>query len=143
MSDLLTDDEHELIDMLGKCANLFGRVIGNGPTRAADTSEMVAPIHVLQQAVMSQAAARAYPTKYRLLGQTLRDDAKVESDPRAMWFVDAEIVRWQDLEPGDRIKLNEYAGSAETVVSLDGNVLVTDDCERHLPQALFVLREKP
>lgn len=66
---MLTADELALVDMLGKCSNLFGKVVGSGRTRSADLTEVVHHIHVLQQAVLSQAAARAYPDQFRLLGE--------------------------------------------------------------------------
>jgi class 3 adenylate cyclase len=71
-SDLLTAEERELIDVLADAANRFANVIGSGPTRHADSLEVIDKIHQLQQAVMAQAAARAYPASYRLLGETLR-----------------------------------------------------------------------
>ena len=48
--------------------HLCTHVIGNGPSREGDLSEMCAMIHGLQRAVLKQAAARAYPDRYRLLG---------------------------------------------------------------------------
>lgn len=65
---LLTSDEHGLIGSLADIANRMGRIIGDGPTREGDIAEMVHHIHGLQQMVMAQAAARAYPDTYRLLG---------------------------------------------------------------------------
>jgi hypothetical protein len=73
MSDLLTEDEHALMDTLGTAHGLFLKVHGNGPTRHSDMLEVTHLIHALQAVVMSQAAARAYPDKYRLLGETLKD----------------------------------------------------------------------
>lgn len=71
---MLTDAEHELIGKLGACWNAFSRIVGDGPTRDADCEEFVQHVHILQQQVMSQAAARAYPSTYRLLGETLRGE---------------------------------------------------------------------
>lgn len=48
-------------------------VIGHGPTRDADVREFVHHVHVIQQAILSQAAGRAHPELYRLLGETLRE----------------------------------------------------------------------
>jgi hypothetical protein len=45
--------------------------VGDGPTRAADLAELTAAIHVIQRAVMAQAAARAYPGQYRPLGEAI------------------------------------------------------------------------
>lgn len=68
----LTVDEHEACDLLGKAAALYTQIVGHGPSRSMDLAEFHHHIHVCQQAVMSQAAARAYPHRYRLLGETLR-----------------------------------------------------------------------
>jgi hypothetical protein len=70
--DLLTADEHRAIDLLGRAYTLLGRIVADGPTREADLAEHAAAIHVVQQAVMAQAAARAYPALYRPLGGVLR-----------------------------------------------------------------------
>jgi hypothetical protein len=72
--ELLTETEHRLIEMLGDCFNLYREVLGAGPTRRADLLEATAHIHALQARVMAQAAARAYPERYRLLGED-RDSA--------------------------------------------------------------------
>ncbi len=69
--ELLTEEERDLISLLGNCFNAFTRIAGDGPTREADIGEFCSLIHHLQQYVMSQAAARAYPDLYRLIGETL------------------------------------------------------------------------
>lgn len=43
-------------------------------TRETDINEAMHYIHALQNMVLSQAAARAYPSKYRLMGRTFADD---------------------------------------------------------------------
>jgi hypothetical protein len=68
MTELLTESEKALIDQLGKCYGAFTRIVGEGPTRSADITEFCTIIHAAQNTVMSQAAARAYPDTYRLLG---------------------------------------------------------------------------
>jgi hypothetical protein len=62
---LLTRDEHRVIKMLAQAFNLWAEsgVKGN------DLAEFAMAIHHAQQAVMAQAAARAYPGVYRLAGQ--------------------------------------------------------------------------
>lgn len=50
-------------------------VIGNGPSRDGDITELVAHIHPIQHMIMSQVAARAYPQQFRLLGGVLADGA--------------------------------------------------------------------
>ena len=69
--ELLTEDEHRFMDLTGDLANLLARIVGDGRTRAGDLNEAVAHIHALQALVLAQAAARAYPDKYRLLGEAL------------------------------------------------------------------------
>lgn len=46
-------------------------IIGRGPTRAADINEFVMHIHCVQQTILSQAAGRAYPDRFRLLGTVI------------------------------------------------------------------------
>ncbi len=69
--DLLTADEHAAIRMAGDLAVLLARVVGNGPSRAADIAELFASVHDIQARLMAQAAARAYPGRYRLMGESL------------------------------------------------------------------------
>ncbi len=70
MDELLTEDEHHALAVTAELTLLFARIIGGGPTRVGDINEVVEHIHVLQRMLMGQAAARAYPTLYRLLGET-------------------------------------------------------------------------
>jgi len=72
MSNLLTKDEHAAVRLAGDLWNHLCRTIPDGPTRDADLRELVVHIHAIQHAVMANAAARAYPDTYRLLGGTLR-----------------------------------------------------------------------
>lgn len=68
---MLTPAELEAIDLAGRLAEKVGEIVGNGPTRAHDLNELLAHVHVIQHAVMSQAAARSYPQLFRLLGGTV------------------------------------------------------------------------
>ena len=68
MSELLTDEEHELVGLLGRCFNMFCRITSQEDARPADLAEIADKIHQLQSAVLAQAAARAYPELYRTLG---------------------------------------------------------------------------
>jgi hypothetical protein len=52
-------------------AGLLGQVVGNARSRAGDMAELIPHIHAIQQAILSQAAARVYPGEYRLLGEVL------------------------------------------------------------------------
>lgn len=68
---LLTEYEKLALDLTAQLATTLGGIVGGGPTRAGDLNELLAHVHVIQNAVMAQAAARAYPGRFRLLGQTL------------------------------------------------------------------------
>jgi hypothetical protein len=70
---LLTADEHEAIDLTGQLENLMGRIVGEGPTRTGDLNEVVQRIQAIQHMILAQAAARAYPDRYRLLGGTFNE----------------------------------------------------------------------
>lgn len=67
-SDLLTAAEHEIVDLAGQLWNKLCKVVGDGNSRESDLGEAVVHIHAIQQFVLSQAAARAYPDRYRPLG---------------------------------------------------------------------------
>ncbi len=70
----LTEDEHRVVALLAEATSLFcTRVVAHGPTRDHDVNEWAAQVHVLQNRVMGQAAARAYPQLYRLLGDVVPD----------------------------------------------------------------------
>ena len=65
----LTDLEFQALDMTSDLTNLvIHRIIGNSPSRQPDVDEFVFHIHAIQKMLMGQAAARAYPTPFRLLG---------------------------------------------------------------------------
>jgi len=51
--------------------NLLCRITGQGISREGDLRELTAHVHGIQRAVMKQAAARAYPDRYRLLGDVV------------------------------------------------------------------------
>lgn len=68
---LLTDAERATLEAVGKIAGAMRTVIGDGPNAENDMHEAIRSIHALQAMVMSQAAARAYPDEFRLLGKSL------------------------------------------------------------------------
>lgn len=71
-TEYMTKDEHDAVGLLASFATIMAtKIIKNGPTSASDMAEVVHHVHILQQLVMSQAAARANPTKYRLLGDSV------------------------------------------------------------------------
>jgi len=67
----LTPLEHHVIARLGSCWDDICRVVGDGPTRDDDLRELRDHIHAVQRAIGSQAAARAHPACFRLLGERL------------------------------------------------------------------------
>jgi hypothetical protein len=68
MNPVLTDDERELIQDLGRIYRRIAGITGGEPTREDDLREIRFHIHGLQRAIMAQAAARAYPGDVRGLG---------------------------------------------------------------------------
>mgnify|MGYP006913924161 FL=1 len=73
---MLSPAEMRILALLGEVANLYrNEVLGHGPTRDSDWDEFALRLHAVQHMVMKQAAARAYPTKFRLAGEVVRPDA--------------------------------------------------------------------
>lgn len=70
----LTDTEHQVMDLTSQLWSALCSVTGNGRTRGEDLHEASLHIHALQNMVLAQAAARAYPDRYRLLGHTIEVD---------------------------------------------------------------------
>lgn len=71
-TELLTTAEHQIVADLGEIWGRLHGIVGSGPSRRADLDELRQHIHALQSAVLSQAAARAYPNEYRQLGESLK-----------------------------------------------------------------------
>lgn len=67
----LTLFEKDAIRLAGELWDRLCTIVGDGPTRDADLAELIAPIHLIQRYVGSQAAARAHPTEFRLLGEVI------------------------------------------------------------------------
>lgn len=72
--ELLTALEKRLVTNLGDFWADLCTIVGDGVTREADLAEAIVHVHALQHFVMAQAAARAYPTEYRLLGNSLMEE---------------------------------------------------------------------
>lgn len=69
----LTENERLAVQMAGSLYRLIeDSIVGDGPTRDDDLAEIRAAVHVIQRAVMAQAAGRLYPAEFRLLGKTLK-----------------------------------------------------------------------
>jgi hypothetical protein len=67
--ELLTAAEHHAMDLTVELVNLVCRdIVGHGRTRTGDINELVGDVHAVQRTILKQAAARAYPDRYRLLG---------------------------------------------------------------------------
>jgi hypothetical protein len=76
--DLLTPDE---LVATKRAAELWGTlnvIVGDGPSREADLRELMYHIHAIQRAIMAQAACRAYPQLFRLLGEELEETRQGE-----------------------------------------------------------------
>jgi hypothetical protein len=69
--ELLTDAERKALKMTGELANLVHREVITGPQAANDWNEFAMRIHAVQHMIMAQAAARAYPDEFRLLGNAI------------------------------------------------------------------------
>jgi hypothetical protein len=66
----LTEPELRALDLTGQLVRVMCQeVIGHGPSREGDVNEFVAHVHVIQQSIRAQAAARCYPQRFRLLGE--------------------------------------------------------------------------
>lgn len=79
-SEPLTPEEHQALQLTADLWNLLNRIVGNDRSRAGDLAEVASHIHNIQHAVLAQAAARAYPDRYRLLGGTVTITAPATSD---------------------------------------------------------------
>lgn len=66
--ELLTEAERLLVHELGAWWGSFIAVVGADVSRDGDLDEAIAHVHALQRMVLKQAAARAYPMEFRLLG---------------------------------------------------------------------------
>lgn len=71
--ELLTKREKRLVDELGGWfIELCGLINENGDLESvmsADKQEAATHVHALQNMILAQAAARAYPRRYRLIGR--------------------------------------------------------------------------
>lgn len=65
---LLTEVEKDAMDTTSALWAQLNEVVAQGVSRDSDLKEAMFHIHGLQRMIMSQAAARAYPSDYRLLG---------------------------------------------------------------------------
>lgn len=69
--EALTKEELSALDLTARLMGKFNKIVGKGRTRSADLGEVVVHIHALQNMILSQAAGRAYPERFRLLGEVV------------------------------------------------------------------------
>jgi hypothetical protein len=105
----LTAAEHELVELLGACASRWAQIVSHQPSRAGDINEFVLWIHACQHAVLAQAAARAYPERYRLAGAIIEPPtiraaiaAVVDRAPGSTTSVDRPQPRLTSMRGVDR-----------------------------------------
>lgn len=82
---LLTDLELKAARLSGELANLLAKIIregGDSDLATGDWREACAKIHDIQHMIMAQAAARAFPNEFRLLGNrgAWREDGSGHGD---------------------------------------------------------------
>lgn len=65
----LTDHEFKVISQTAELWNSLQSVVGTGPMRDSDLRELMVHVHAIQNCVLSQAARRAYPERFRMLGE--------------------------------------------------------------------------
>jgi DNA-binding GntR family transcriptional regulator len=76
-AQLLTPDEHEAVRQAGLLYTMIAsRIIADGPAKDDDLAEIRAAIHLIQRAVLAQAAARAFPREFRQLGTVIAQEAR-------------------------------------------------------------------
>ena len=67
-NSLLTYKEREAVELVGQAASLIFEIITENGGLANDADEIAQACHIMQRFVLSNAAARAYPGEYRMLG---------------------------------------------------------------------------
>ena len=67
----LSEQEFEAMQKSADLAVVMRKIIGDGPNAYYDWVEATVHIHAIQNMILSQAAARSYPTQFRLLGEKL------------------------------------------------------------------------
>lgn len=64
----LTAEEHRAMELTAELWDAVAGLAGEGSPRNSDLAELRQHIHAVQHTILAQAAARAYPDRYRLLG---------------------------------------------------------------------------
>lgn len=78
----LTELEHDAIEKSGELAQLMRKIIGDGPNAYHGWVEATIHIHAVQNMILSQAAARAYPDNFRLLGGKLESKKEASENEK-------------------------------------------------------------
>ena len=73
MAELLTAEEFHAIELTQQLAMSLQKIVSRD---SSDWIEALTVLHQIQNMVMSQAAARAYPQLFRLLGKPPNDEPK-------------------------------------------------------------------
>ncbi len=134
----LTDTEHAALHLSGRLAQMVETIAGNDPhTRNNDVRKLQDHIHTVQSYILAQAAARAYPGMYRLLGgpvvnpDVLRTHHDVDQFEQGLADASAPApgVPVTNPQPGDRVRLdpNKYGVLAQ----VDGTVILLDERHTH------------
>lgn len=71
---VLTVAEVACVKQCGALAGMLASIVGHGASRDGDMRELIGHVHAIQQAVLSNAAGRAYPEQFRLLGGVIAGD---------------------------------------------------------------------
>jgi hypothetical protein len=66
--EALTEAEHDALNLCRDLANAVAEIMAGGSETRADWADFAVHMHAIQAMIMAQAAARAYPDRYRLLG---------------------------------------------------------------------------
>ena len=73
LDGLLTDAEHRAMAMTADLWNLLVQdVVGRDASREGDLAEIATDIHHIQERILAQAAGRAFPDRYRLMGERVK-----------------------------------------------------------------------
>lgn len=68
---LLNPIELDALEITADLSRALTLVVGRDASRSQDIAELFHHIHAIQRYVMSHAACRAYPDKFRMLGGTI------------------------------------------------------------------------
>lgn len=71
-NELLTRHEHQAMDLTSELWHLItSEIVGEDESREEDLRELAAHVHAIQNAILAQAAGRAFPYLYRTMGEQI------------------------------------------------------------------------